>query len=342
MKHIALRSLLITASFSALPLTFSPLAAEPVVVAGTGARVVNGIAATVNGLVVTQKEVAILMAPIVGQLTAQFPRRGSEFEKKVKEAHDKILDELIDRELVMSEFKHIGGKLRPEAINEEIDRQINTDYNGNKTKFRDELSKARLTMASYREMTERKMIVQAMRASKFNDVAPPLPHEIQQEYNTVKLSLRDINGDKITFQKIYIPAVDPKSPGSSPDTQLALAEDLVKQIKEGGSLEELAKKHSRDAYAEKGGRQDLVPRTDLAPEFANLIMDPPEGTIIGPLMDPRGLTIVKVISKSYGPVPPLSKVHAQIEQRVSRQKTAERYDRWIKNLRAKALISKKN
>jgi hypothetical protein len=71
-------------------------------------------------------------------------------------------------------------------------------------------------------------------------------------------------------------------------------------------------------------------------------MDPPEGTIIGPLMDPRGLTIVKVISKSYGPVPPLSKVHAQIEQRVSRQKTAERYDRWIKNLRAKALISKKN
>ncbi len=342
MKHIALRSLLIKASISALPLTFSPLAAEPVVVAGTAARVVNGIAATVNGLVVTQKEVAILMAPIVGQLTAQFPRRGSEFEKKVKQAHDKILDELIDRELVMSEFKQIGGKLRPEAINEEIDRQINTDYNGNKIKFRDELSKARLTMASYREMTERKMIVQAMRSSKFSDAAPPLPQEIQTEYNAVKLSVRDINGDKITFQKIYIPAVDPKTPGSAPDSQLALAEDLVKQIKAGGSFEELAKKHSRDAYAEKGGLQDSVPRTDLAPEFANLIMDPPEGSIIGPLMDPRGLTIVKVISKSYGPVPPLSKVHDQIEQRVSRQKTAERYDRWIKTLRAKALISKKN
>lgn len=342
MKHIALRSLLITASFSALPVAYSPLTAEPVVVAGTGARVVNGIAATVNGLVVTQKEVAILMAPIVGQLTAQFPRRGPEFEKKVKEAHDKILDELIDRELVMSEFKTIGGKIRPQAVTEEIERQISTDYNGSKTKFREELAKARLTMASYEQMTERKMIVQAMRASKFSAIAPPLPHEIQKEYNAVKLTLRDINGDKITFQKIYIPAVDPKNPGSTPDSQLALAEEIVKQIKAGGSFDELAKKHSRDAFAEKGGRQDLVPRTDLAPEFANLIMDPPEGTIIGPLMDPRGLTIVKVISKSYGPVPPLSKVHDQIEQRVSRQKTAERYDRWIKTLRAKALISKKN
>ena len=81
--------------------------------------------------------------------------------------------------------------------------------------------------------------------------------------------------------------------------------------------------------------------TALAPEFAALIMDPPEGTIIGPLMDPRGLTIVKVLQKFYGPIPPLSQVHDQIEQRVARQKSAERYDRWIKTLRAKAMINRK-
>jgi hypothetical protein len=196
-------------------------------------------------------------------------------------------------------------------------------------------------MEGFRAMTERQLIVQAMRASKFSDSAPPLPHEIQKEYNSVKLKIRDTNGDKISFLKIYIPAVDPKNPTATPDTQLDLADSIVKQLKEGANFEELAKQHSRDAYAEQGGKQEKVPRTDLAPEFAALIMDPPEGTVIGPLMDPRGLTIVKVLEKFYGPVPPLSKVHDQIEQRVARQKSAERYDRWIKTLRAKGMISKK-
>lgn len=332
MKYIALCSFL----------SLLPLAAEPVVVAGTGAREVNGIAATVNGRVVTKKEVAFLLSPIIAQLNAQFPRRGPEFEKKVRESQNKILDELIDRELIMSEFKTQGGKLRPQVIDEEIDRQKRQDYNGNDAKFREELSKARMTMDGYREMTERKLIVQAMRASKFNDAAPPLPDEIQKEYNKVKLSLRDTNGDRMTFLKIYIPAVDEKTPGSTPDSQLALAEDIVKQLKAGANFEELAKKHSRDAFAQQGGKQEKVLRTDLQPEFAALIMDPTEGTIIGPLMDPRGLTIVKVLEKFYGPVPPLSKIHDQIEQRVARQKTAARYDRWIETLRRKAMITKKN
>lgn len=321
-------------------LAISPALADPVVVAGTGAREVNGIAATVNGRVVTKKELAMMLSPTVGQLNAQYPRRGPEFEKKVKEAHAKILDELIDREIIMSEFKNQGGKLRPQIVDEEIARQKREDYNGNEATFRAELSKARMTLTGYREMTERKLIVQAMRSSKFSTSAPPLPEEIQKEYNKIKLSIRNTDGDKMTFLKIYIPAADEKNPAATPDSQLALAEDIVKQLKAGANFEELAKQHSRDAYAEQGGRQEKVLRTDLQPEFAALIMDPPEGTVVGPLMDPRGLTIVKVLEKFYGPVPPLSKVQDKIEQRVSSQKNAERYDRWMKVLRRNAMIRK--
>jgi peptidyl-prolyl cis-trans isomerase SurA len=347
MKHIALCSLLTSCSLYAqseplpAPLPQPPRAPAPVRQAPTGPREVNGIAATVNGLVVTKKEIAFAMAPIVAELTAQFPRRGTEFEKKIKESYDKTLEDFIDRELIMSEFKTLGGKIRSQSIDEEIERQKRERYNGSDAKFRESLTNAGLTMEGFRAMTERQLIVQAMRASKFSDSAPPLPHEIQKEYNSVKLKIRDTNGDKISFLKIYIPAVDPKNPTATPDTQLDLADSIVKQLKEGANFEELAKQHSRDAYAEQGGKQEKVPRTDLAPEFAALIMDPPEGTVIGPLMDPRGLTIVKVLEKFYGPVPPLSKVHDQIEQRVARQKSAERYDRWIKTLRAKGMISKK-
>ena len=324
------------------PQTASRTSPNQVVASGRqGTNEVNGIAATVNGRVVTKKEVGMLLAPIAAQLMAQSPRRGPEFEKKINESRDNVLDELVDRELIMSEYKTQGGKLRPQVVDEEIERQKREFYNGNEAKFREDLQKSRMTMDGYREITERKLIVQAMRASKFSDTAPPLPDEIQKEYNNVNLTIRDTNGDKMTYEKIYIPAMDPQNKDATPDMQLAMAEDLVKQLKNGANFADLAKKHSRDANAQEGGKQENVPRTDLAPEFASLIMDPPEGTLIGPLMDPKGLTIVRVLKKEYGPVPPLSKVHDQIEQRVSRQKSAERYERWIKTLRSKAMISKK-
>jgi hypothetical protein len=367
MKHIAFCSLLISLPLIAEPtvdptsstkpepavavpadseaVTPQPLSRtspKPAIVAGgQAAHEVNGIAATVNGRVVTKKEVGMLFAPIASQLMAQFPRRGPEFEKKINESRDKVLDELIDRELIMSEYKTQGGKLRPQVVDEEIERQKREFYNGNEAKFREDLQKSRMTIDGYREITERKLIVQAMRASKFSDTAPPLPDEIQKEYSKVSLTIRDTNGDKMTYEKIYIPAMDPQNKDATPDMQLATAEDLVKQLKDGANFAELAKKYSRDTSAQEGGKQENVPRTDLSPEFASLIMDPPEGTLIGPLMDPKGLTIVRVLKKEYGPVPPLSKVHDQIEQRVSRQKSAERYERWIKTLRSKAMISKK-
>lgn len=343
-KPIAISGLLLT-PFTLMAQTDAVASKIPVTTSGTmekkEAREINGIAATVNGFVITKKEIAFALAPIAAELRAQFPRRGQEFEKRIKESYDKILDDFIDRELVMSEFKSQGGKLRGNAVEEEIQRQIRERSNGDAAKFRDDLARSAMTMESFRAMTERQMIVQAMRASKFSDTAPPLPFEIQKEYEETKLKLRDISGDQMTFLKIYIPAVDPKNPVSTPESQLDLADSIVKQLKKGANFEELAKIHSRDAFAENGGKQENVARNDLSPEFAALMMDPPEGTIIGPLMDPRGLSIIKVLKKVYGPIPPLAQVHDQIEQRVARQKSAARYERWIKSLRAKGMISKK-
>jgi hypothetical protein len=48
-----------------------------------------------------------------------------------------------------------------------------------------------------------------------------------------------------------------------------------------------------------------------------------------------------VTNKQLGPPPPLATVREEIEERVRRRKTAERYDRWIARLRARALIDRK-
>jgi len=300
---------------------------------------VNGIAAKVNGSVITKNEVGFMLAPIYAQLTTEFPRRGAEFERKFTEARKKILQELIDRRIILDEFKQLGASIKPQVIDEEIKRQMRELYNGDEAKFREELKKSRMTMEGYREITLEKMIVQAMRSQQFSDAPPPLPNEIQREYNEVKTTLRDVTKDKISFRKIFIPSADPENPIATPETQLALAEDIAKQIKDGKSFEELAKTYSKDAFAEQGGLQEDLPRTDLSPEFAAILFDAPEDKVIGPLLDPRGFTIAKVTGKNLGPAPSLGEVRSMIEERVRRNKTSGQYERWIESRRKRAMIT---
>lgn len=318
-----------------------PSAPRPVPQRPSGPIEVNGIAAKVNGRVITKNQVSFMLAPIYGQLAAQFPRRGAEFERQFKEARDKVVQELIDRQIILDEFKQIGASIKPNIIDEEIKRQMRELYNGDESKFREELKRSRLTMEGYREMTREKMVVQAMRQQQFSDAPPPLPNEISREYAEIKESLRDTSKDQISFQKIFIPRVDAENPVSTPETQLSLTEDLAKQIGDGKDFTELAKTYSKDAFAEQGGIQENVPRIDLSPEFAAIIFDAPEGKLVGPLEDPQGFTLVKITKKSLGPSPGLEKVRNMVEERVRRKKTSSQYDKWIESRRKKAMIDLK-
>lgn len=302
---------------------------------------VNRIAATVNARPITAKEVGVMLGPEIARLMAEFPRRGPEFEKQVKESRDQIVQELIDRELIMSEFRKRqmrGANLPDRVVDQEIERQIQELYNGDNAKFREELSKARMSMASYRDMTREKMIVQAMRQEKFADAPPPLPGEVRAEYNEAKDSLRDTTKDKLDYRKIFLPRIDATNPLATPETQLALAEELAQGLREGADFAELAKQHSADAFAEEGGFQKDVARPDLSPEFAAILFESEPGKIIGPLEDPAGFTIARVESLEKGPAPPLSEVRKLIEERVRVKKTSKRYEEWMKGLRSKALI----
>ncbi|MEY4243084.1 MAG: hypothetical protein RLZZ245_669 [Verrucomicrobiota bacterium] len=304
---------------------------------------VNGIAAKVNGRVITKNEVSFMLAPIYAKLATEFPRRGSQFDAKFKEARDGIVQELIDRQIILDEFKQLGATIKPNIIDEEIKRQMRELYNGDEVKFREELKRSRLTMEGYREMTREKIAVQSMRSQQFSDAPPPLPDEVQKEYNETKSKLRAVEKDVITFQKIFIPAADPQNPVASSETQLSLAEDLAKQLADGKDFAELAKSHSKDAFADDGGLQENVPRLDLSPEFASILFDAPIGKVVGPLMDPQGFTLVKPIKIELGPAPALdAKIREMLEERIRRKKTSAQYDRWIESKRKRAMVDIRN
>ncbi len=324
-------------------LTLIP-AAVAILASSAQAREVTGIAAKVNGRVITKNEVNYHLTPYRQQLSASIPRKGPQYYKLLRKAKNEILENLIERELILSHFRERtngNGRIPSHMIDQEIKRQIRELYNNNRSAFNKSLRQAGITPAQHRRETEKKLIVQAMRAQQFKNAVPPLPNEVAAEYRKHRTKMRDITGDALQFHKIYIPKIDPQNPLVTPETQLQLAEDIVAKLKKGEDFEALAKMHSKDAWADEGGKVEKTKRTDLSPAFAAILMDTEVGKILGPLEDGRGYTIVRLDKKHYGPAPPLSKVRKQIEARVRARKNKSKHDRWMKRLRANAMIEKK-
>ena len=208
------------------------------------AREVTGIAAKVNGRVITKNELNYHLTPYRQQLNASMPRKGAQYNELINNARNEILDSLIERELILSEFRVRTGdrQFPPYAIDQEIDRQIRSLYNNNRSEFNKSLRQAGVTPAQHRRETEKKLIVQAMRSQQFKNATPPMPREIAAEYNEHKSKMRDITGDALEYHKIYIAKTNPSDALVTPETQLQLAEDIVARLKKGEAFEGLSQR----------------------------------------------------------------------------------------------------
>lgn len=303
--------------------------------------VVDRIAATVNGRAVTTNELSFMLMPTAQQLAALYPRQGDEFNKQLAKAKDQVLNDLIDRELLLGFFEENGFQFPETAVDQEIERTIRENFAGNREEFLRNLAATSLTIRKFRELTKNRMIVMSMRSQKYDMDIPPTPEEIRKEYQKTKSQYRDMSKDRILFDKIFIPLGPPGSEEGDQKKQMALAELIIEEIKGGKTtFEEMAKNYSKDAYAAEGGKWPEIPRSDLSAELGTIIFESPEKQIVGPLGDPGGYTIVRVHKKTLAPAPPLDKVKIMVDDQVRRMKSAVRYDRWIKRLRESAIIKK--
>lgn len=301
---------------------------------------ITSIAAKVNGHAITKKEVESLLAPRREMLQTMYPRRGEIYQRRLKEFRDRILEQLINNELLLSE---VEGKanIPNHIVEQEVARIIREEYNGKEEEFNQFLRENGLTRRSFREQQREQILVQAYRSQQFTDIPPPTDAEIRAKYNERKTAMRDRTKDAIDFRKIFLVARDQLDPNVTPESQLALAEKIMLELKGGADFAELAKKHSNGAFASEGGLWEDSKRTDFSLAFGDaLFEESQEGDLVGPLTDPAGFTIVKILDIKYGPSPPLSKkdVRERMKKEVNIEKRTEKYNKWISSLKEHAMI----
>lgn len=325
---------------------------------------INGIAARVNGKVITKKEVAILMQPrlmaIQAQIKSGVPLSPKKTNDLLKKAEQEILQELIDNKLILSELEAREAGLPDHVVEQDMQRVIKEVYGGSEKKFREDLKKAGTTWAKYKELQKDKILVQAFKGQTIGKVPPPTEAELEAERAKMRElpSARDFAKDKIIFEKIYIMRLKEnrnRETGEStpvdPKEQDKLAETVMAQLKAGSDFASLAREHSDDGYAQDGGRSEPTTREDLNADFAALMFDSPIGELVGPIPDRainketekvvvRGYTILRVIKVELGPAKPMKELRPIISSRVTAQKRRAKFERWIGPKRETAIIHK--
>ena len=266
------------------------------------ARKVNATAATINGNVVTESEIRLLLGGAEAMYRAEFS--GAELERRLAEARAKVLDDLIDREVLLTEFNKMGGQIKEQIVDDEINRVIRNDYKGDRKKFTNYLAKVGVTNRKFRELTRKRLIVSIMRSQVTRNIGPATPEEVRAEYNRQIEKMRG-EGGRVKMSKIFIPRA---SETATPHQQRALAVEIRTKLLQGADFASLAKQYSKDAMASQGGSWDVMERKFLKKEIADAAFATSVGGISPLVEDETGFHIIKVEAKESGQVPSFDEV----------------------------------
>jgi len=294
-------------------------------------EVVDGVAAVVNGDVVTYSQVRQIVAPREKLLRAQFS--GDELVKKVKEARQAALQDLIDRQLIIQAFKKENFQIPDHFVEERVHDIVRTDFGGDRNTFIKTLEAQNYTEGEFKKMEMEKMIVQAMRGKnvKLSNIASPA--KVDEYY---KVHREDFTSkEQVKLRLIMIPS---HASDGNAAAQKAMADEIFGKLVNGAEFERMAQLYSEDSTREKGGDWGWIDRKTLAGPLEKAAFALTTGKISNVIDFGGNYYILKVEDRHGGETKSLADARADIEKRLIQQEAQNLQQKWLASLRSKAYI----
>lgn len=224
---------------------------------------VNGIAAIANNAIITRQEVDELARPSIDSLARALLRKDPAlFERRAIEVWTDALDHLIERQLILDDFKTSGLVFPEKWIDEQINDIIRNKY-GDRVALGKSLQAQGLTFATFRDQQRDNLIIRAMESRNIREATFISPAKIQRYYQT------NLANYKLDDQvKLRVIALDSASVGSPDDTrQLAL--EILKKIGDGADFAQMAAVNSIPP-TRNAGDWGWLERSKMSKSFGDL------------------------------------------------------------------------
>ena len=134
------------------------------------AELVSGIQAIVHDSIVTHEEVEALTAPDTEVLWRQYRDQPELFEKKRVAVRTNVLEKLLERQLILHDFKTTFSQQEStiekeigKNIEKEIQEEIRANYGGNRRSLIQTLQARGITLEKHRQQFHDRIIISWLR-----------------------------------------------------------------------------------------------------------------------------------------------------------------------------------
>ena len=293
--------------------------------------VVDGIAAVVNGEVITYSQVRSLSAPQERMLRQQYT--GDELAKKLMDLRKMATNDLIDRRLVIQAFKKESFEIPDHLVDMRVQQIIRESFGGDRNTFVKTLEAQNFTLGEFKQKEMEKIIVGAMKSKNVKTNTAASPPKIEEYYR----NHRDEFTSKEQIKLRMIMISGQKDTASAP-AQKELAEEVLGKLASGAEFEQVAQMYSEDSTKENGGDWGWIERKTLAEPLEKFAFNMPVGRISNIIDYAGNYYILKVEDKHGGSTKSLNEVRADIEKKLVQEQAQQIQERWLASLRQKAYI----
>ena len=295
------------------------------------AESVDGIAAVVNGDIITYSEVRDVVEPREKLLRSQYS--GQELIDKIKEARRAALQDLIDRQLIIQDFNKEKLQIPPHFIDERVDATIRESFGGDRNTFIKTLQAQNYTLSKFRDLERDKIIVQAWRAKNVKSNLFVPPNKITEYYAQHKNEFS--SKEEVKLRMIMIPG---QSNSGNSAAQKAMVEEIRAKIITGADFDRMAQMYSQDATRDLGGDWGWIDRKTLSEPLSNAAFGLKPGEVSQVVEVGGNYYLLKVEGRHDAVVRSLKEVRADIEKKLQQEEAQRLQQHWLAGLRAKAYI----
>jgi parvulin-like peptidyl-prolyl isomerase len=307
-----------------------------------GQAVATGVAGVVNDVVITIDDVEKFSRQALRTAYKQIyssswamgnPARADEaWLKKRTEILRDALEQLIEHELILHEFKTAGYNLPEVYIEDHINNTIREEY-GDRITLVKTLHEEHDTMEHYRKVIRDNLIIGLLTSKNVRQNIIISPKKIETYYkdNAEKYSV----GDRA---KVRVIVIGKTKRGAEEAAKLAA--EVQKKAAGGADFSALADEFSDDARTKKGGERGWIENkeADLRKELREFAFSAQSGAISPVIATEEVFFIVKVEERETAHTRPLSEVRTEVEKTLKAVESERLRKKWITKLRNKSLV----
>jgi peptidyl-prolyl cis-trans isomerase SurA len=294
--------------------------------------VVDGVAAVVNGEVIT-----LLELEKAGRLALEDRLRtapADERERLRREVLSEVLNQLVLVRIQSQRARQAGVQVSPSEVDTAI-LNIRENNRMSEEVLARLLQERGMTQEEYRSDIEDQIRLSKLVQREIRAKVTATEEEISAWFNEHRPDW--YRPEKIRIRHLLIPLPT----GASADEIEAArgrANALLDRVKAGTDFATLVRAETTGAAADADPVSGELARGELFPALETAAFALPVGGVSEPVQSPAGFHLVQVAEKTPAYEPRLEDVRASIEQKIAERKTRERYESWLKQLRSEAIV----